>query len=200
MLLCGTEVSEPVIYWQRAFQIRPGFYNLVAYFENKNDSASSPSAPYYFKVYDSDNLLIAERFGNTFIEANKVAAVFEGGVSTGGRTPARVVFGFDPGVIWQKAGAASPGIAVYSSFMDRSGGFPNLSVTLENSSRQAVKNFPVVVILYDEQGNAKTASKTEVDFLGPESNEKIYFTWPEEFDFTIGRIEILSKTYPGLNY
>lgn len=199
-ILCQSQVEEPVIYWQRAFMIRSGFYHLAAYIENKNISALGAKVPYFFKVYDANNILLAERYGETFLETNKTSVIFESNVSTGGRVPSRVAFGFDGDIVWTRNQSVAPDLVVSSASVDSSDDFPILSATLGNITTKKLKGFEVVAILYDESGNARIVSKTDVDFLDAQSNTRITFTWPNKFDFVVGRIEIIPRLYPGVNY
>jgi hypothetical protein len=197
--LCENAVSDPTIYFARAFEIRPGIYNLVAYLENKNDNSSAPKVKYVFKLYDDENLLIAEVGRTTFLERNRVTAIFEGAVQTGGRKPARIIFEFEP-IEWIKSQSEGIEISAHGVRIDRSGNFPIIKATLQNDTLKEIKNFDVVIIIYDPAGNARTASKTVVDSISPSGSYDISFTWPTEFNFDAQRIEVLPRTYPGINY
>ena len=58
---------------------------------------------------------------------------------------------------------------------------PKLSATVKNNSLFQIPEVNIVAILYDEKGNAVSASKTYLDVLNGEETRTINFTWPEAF-------------------
>ena len=56
---------------------------------------------------------------------------------------------------------------------------PLLSATIKNDSLFIIPDVGVVAILYNEKGNAVSASRTYLDELQGEESKNISFTWPE---------------------
>jgi len=69
---------------------------------------------------------------------------------------------------------------------------PHLSATIKNDSLFTIPEVSVVVLLYDEKGNALSASRTYLDELTPEESEDINFTWPEPIVGNVVAKEIIS--------
>src|ERR1700683_2811708 len=67
LILNDSYLQPSAVLWARAFQVRDGSYNAVAYIQNPNANAGVISANYQFSLYDSENVLIAERSGTTYI-------------------------------------------------------------------------------------------------------------------------------------
>jgi len=51
---------------------------LAAYIENPNDGAACASVAYHLGLYDSENVIVAERTGTTFIMPGGITPVFIG--------------------------------------------------------------------------------------------------------------------------
>src|SRR3989344_2789665 len=84
-LLCKANALDIVVHWQRAFKVKNGVYNALAYIENPNLDSGVGKIFYRFKLYDSDNILIYERQGETFIPPKKIFGIFESNIMTGAR-------------------------------------------------------------------------------------------------------------------
>ena len=74
-LLCKAHALDPIVRWQRAFKVKDGVYNALAYVENPNLDSGVRKISYRFKLYDSGNLLIYERQGSTFIPPKKIFGI-----------------------------------------------------------------------------------------------------------------------------
>ncbi|KKS03801.1 MAG: hypothetical protein UU58_C0015G0009, partial [Candidatus Nomurabacteria bacterium GW2011_GWA2_41_25] len=68
---------------------------------------------------------------------------------------------------------------------------PRLSATIKNNSLFTIPNVSVVVILYDNSGNALSASRTYLSRLAPLENADINFTWPEPLTGAVVAKEII---------
>ncbi len=89
--LCVSDISNPIVLWQRVFQVAPGVYNAVAYIQNPNVQIEVAKVPYTFKLYDANNVLIIQQSGTTFIPADQTFAIFEPSIRTGSRVPVRAI-------------------------------------------------------------------------------------------------------------
>jgi len=69
--------------WARAFPVVHGLYSAVAYVENPNLFGGVRDAKYVFRLYDDRNVLIAERYGKTFVPPGTVIPIFEGNLKVG---------------------------------------------------------------------------------------------------------------------
>lgn len=196
--LCPSDISAPIIVWQRAFQVAPGLYNAVAYVQNPNILTRVDDVGYVFKIYDKDNTLITEKKGRTFLVANKKTAVFEAGIRTGARVPARTSFEFTEAPVWSQnvPDYKEPVIVADNVVLNKDVSLPRIDATIRNLSLENVKVLGVVSIVYDAEDNAIGASRTLVENLTSRSAAQVYFTWPAPFVSPVVRKEILLQIYP----
>lgn len=195
-LACKEDVSPLVIEWSRAFRVEDGTYDVVAFVENQNGTYGVKKAIYHFKIYDKDNILIAEKFGKTYVREREKFAVFETGIKTGKRIPQRVFFEFDPELSWEKTSVKPLNISTKDKVMIDIDSKPRLNVAIVNESFSAVKNLDIVAILYDINDNAISVSSTNISSLEKNSSKGVSFTWKEPFLVNPSRIEIISRTNP----
>ncbi len=189
-LVCDFQAVAPIVHWSQEFMIVPGVYTVVALVENANDAFQSEKVPYVFRLYDSKNVLVSERFGSMDIPPHTVIPVFETGIQTGERIPTRVVFSFEKEPEWVRSLFEIPDIDVVSRRFDETSSAPRLLVTLRNNTLDTFLKVPVVVVLYDATDNAIHASRTVVPSIGGTSDVDIVFTWPQQFTSSIARIEV----------
>jgi len=179
--MCTSDIAEPVVLWSRAFPVLGNNYNLVAFIENRNKNAGVYSAPYEFRIYDTNNKLIGRREGTTFIPPNQQFAVFESRFDSGQAQIKSVSFEFLSPLVWIKKDPtlqALP-IKVNKIVLDNNKTTPMLSAVVNNDSVQDLPEFDVIAILYDIDHNAINASKTHKDKLLNGGSSPIIFTWPE---------------------
>lgn len=197
--ICEGNTRNIVVLWARPFEVAPGVYNVVAYFENQNTSAGIQSVQYEFKLYDKDNLLVAEPFrGSTFIGPNQRSAVFASGIQTGNRIPATVFFHFLEQPQWDSVDQlfATSLLAPRNQSYQDLGTAGKITATLFNSSFYDLVDIPVVAIAYDVAGNAFAASQTFVDRVNQGTSVPVVFTWLEPFNQQPARIEIIPRVNP----
>lgn len=195
-LACKEDVSPLVVEWSRAFRVEDGIYDVVAFVENQNSNYGARKAIYHFKIYDKDNILIAEKFGKTYVREREKFAIFETGIKTGKRVPQRVFFEFDPETSWEKVSSRQLGVSTKNKAIEEIDSKPRLNATIVNESFGAVKNLDLVVILYDINDNAISASFTNLSLLDKNSSKDVSFTWKEPFLVNPSRIEIIPRVNP----
>lgn len=195
-LLCQSQVIQPAILWSRAFAVIDGVYNVVAYVENPNFDIGTNAIVYLFKLFDEDNILIAERKGITFIPPNSVLSVFEGGIITGERVPKRTFFEFQGLPEWFKMYNPAISLIVENRVLSGAETLPKIEAQLRNKSTQDISDIEIIAIIFDENDNAIATSKTSVEQLRKETSSDIVFTWPEPFSAKVGKIEIITLTPP----
>ncbi|MBI2476448.1 MAG: hypothetical protein HYV67_04385 [Candidatus Taylorbacteria bacterium] len=192
-VLCKAAALDLIVHWQRAFKVKDGVYNALAYVENPNLDSGADAVSYLFKLYDKDNLLIYERRGKTSVPANKIFGIFESNIATGSRLPARTFFEFSPAPVWRKQSGREAPLAVTNRLFSSEGGSPRLTALLENRGIDAVYNIEVVAIVHDETDNAMAVSRTVVDGVGKGASVPLVFTWPEPFLTPATRSELLYR-------
>lgn len=192
-LLCKAEALDPIVHWQRAFKIKNGLYNATAYVENPNLDSGIERMSYRFKLYDSDNLLIYERLGETFIPPQKIFGIFESNITTGSRVPTRTLFEFLGSPVWKTGFIKEPMLVVSNKVFSEQDGLPYLTASLENRSGSPIYNVEVVAILYDYLDNAIASSRTIVESIGKGAAVSIVFTWPTVLEKPVSRVEFTYK-------
>ena len=182
-LLLDEAYLEPhAILWARAFLVHDGSYNAVAYIENPNPNAGVANANYKFSLYDSDNILVAERTGTTYIMPGGITPVFTAGIDTGNRIVAHTYFELtDPTLQWERMSNPTSVITVSSKQVSDTDTVPQLSAVASNSSVVDLTNVSFVGVVFDTDGNAINASATILPRISEGARMPIGFTWPEPF-------------------
>jgi hypothetical protein len=191
-------LSPHSVLWSRAFRVRDGSYNAVAYIQNPNDGAGVLSAPYRFSLYDENNILVAEAEGTTFVMPLSVTPVFVGPVDTGNRIVTRTFFEFTGPLTWQKLVNVTPAITVSNKQITHTTTMPRVTALASNTSVAPVEDMLFVAVAFDPAGNAFAASRTIAPSLAPKGRVTITFTWPEPFPYPVGRLDILTVLPPGV--
>lgn len=197
--ICPSDISAPIITWQRVFQVTPGIYNAIAYVQNPNVLNRVDDVEYVFRLYDKDNAMITQRIGRTFLPANQSFAVFEAGIKTGPRTPVRTSFEFtdSPSWIQNPANYKDPAVVAENVALTNESASPRIDLSVRNLSLETIKTIGVVAIIYDAEDNAIAASRTVVENLSAQSRTPVTFTWPAPFPSQAVRKEILLRVYPA---
>ena len=196
-LLDARAQQAPVVMWTRSFRVRDNAYNAIAYIQNPNTGASAANLTYRFRLYDADNVLVADREGAMYLAPNTITPVFEGAISSGNRIATRAFFDFLDAPVWQ-VGSDTAAKAFVISNKDISGvtTAPSVSATLTNTSTNIAYNLVVTAVVFDSSGNAIAASKTVVPRLAPGEAKQLVFTWPDPFRSTVGRVDIVPVLPP----
>jgi len=191
------DLQPDSILWARAFQVRDGSYNAVAYIQNPNPNAGVAAANYKFSLYDSQNILIAERTGMTYIMPTGITPVITTGINTGNRIVAHTYFTLtDPTIIWERMSNPTSVISIASKQVSNTDILPQLSAIASNTSVNDLKDVEFVAVVFDTVGNAIQTSATEIpDFPGG-SNTSIGFTWPNPFTEVVGTEDIIPLLPP----
>jgi hypothetical protein len=197
--MCASETRDLIVVWARSFEVIPGVYHSVAYIENQNVNAGVKRVPYQFKLYDEKNIVITSREGVATILPNGHTVIFEDALQTGGnRIPKITRFEFTQkpefwrtSTLYNEARVveADKGIGSLESV-------PKAYATLKNESFIDIGKFPVYAIVYDQFDTAIGASKTFVDGLKKQSEEKVFFSWPAPFGKVAQTLEIVPVIDP----
>lgn len=197
-LLDERTLAPLAVLWTRSFEIRDGGYNVVAYIDNPNPGAGAYEVPYQFKLYDSKNVLITERFGKTPIIPGKVFPVFEGGIVTANRNPARAFFSFLAPPVWERMDNPSSGITVRNEILKDESVAPRLEVEVQNQNVTERRNVVLIATLFDDAGNAFASARTFAEKLGPGERTDVVFTWPFGFQIKAARVDVIPLIFPAL--
>jgi hypothetical protein len=197
LLLDDNYLQPHAVLWARAFQVRDGSYNAVAYIQNPNADAGVASANYEFSLYDSQNVLIAEKTGTTYIMPAGITPVFVSGIDTGNRIVAHTYFTLtDPSLTWERMTNPTAPISIAGKSIVNTDTVPTLSAIASNGSVSDIRGVSFVAVVFDTGGNAINASSTLVPDLPAESQAPIGFTWPDPFTSIVGSEDIIPLLPP----
>lgn len=190
-LLCEHQNSDPLVRWNRYFELVPGIYNAVAYLENQNSNAGTDNLKYKFTLYDEENAIIAERINSIELRPAEIIPIVENNLNTGNLEPARMTFEIIEESVWKKTIPRQPVIRVRNDRLTMNEGVPRVTAELENNGFTPVTDLKAVVILYNSDSNAIGVSSTVVDEIQANQSRNILFTWPQNFSGEVSRFEIV---------
>jgi Mg-chelatase subunit ChlD len=182
--ICAFTVTPPKVVWAKSFEIQPGQYNAVAYIENNNVVAGTPTLEYVFRLYDGAGL-ITERSGKTVLPANSTYPVFEGRVDTGGRVPTETTLELRSADMWLPSLYGREQFKTVDLQLVEADTRPKLNVKIENTDLKEAQAVEVVATIFDQSGIPLTASQTFIDLFAGRSQKDIVFTWPNPIAKTI---------------
>ena len=192
-------LQPTAVKWARSFKVRDGSYSSVAYIENPNPSAGVLRARYHMGLYDSGNILLAEREGETFIMPGGITPILETGIYTGNRSVVHTYFELtDPSLIWKQAESPAEKIKIGNQSVSTFDSTPRIEATARSVSLDTIRNISFVTVLFDVAGNAFAASGTALPELTPGASAPISFSWPAPFTTAVGRIDIIPLLAPAL--
>jgi hypothetical protein len=195
--LVEQSLQPHAVLWSRAFKVRDGVYDAVAYIQNTNPAAGALAAPYQFSFYDEQNILVAQKSGTAFIMPQSVTPIFVADVSSGNRNIAHTYFQLAEPLTWQKLANAADGIAIDSKVASQVASTPTVTAIARNTTVSDVRYLAFVAVVFDTAGNAIAASQTALPILKAKDTQQITFTWPTPFTETIGRIDVLPVLPPA---
>lgn len=181
--------------WARSFRVRDGSYNAIAYVENPNNDAGVESIAYRMGLYDSENVLIAEREGQTPIMPGTITPVFESGIDTGYRIVARTRFTLDGVPAWKNVTNDARFIRLNNIQLLVSEASARATATVRNEGVVAIYNVAFVAVVFDATGEALATSQTILRSIEAGASQDIVFTWPSSFP-TATRVSLLPIIAP----
>ncbi len=189
--ICKAPPKEVLVEWVRTFSLSAGAGSAVAYITNPNRDLYAENVSYQFKLYNSSNILIAERRGKTSIFPGASFPVFSGAIGVGNEIPNRASFSLILDPEWQSVNL--PKLQVSNQIFEASP--PKLSADIRNSGVTRLKNVIVTAVLFDADDNAYAASETVLEELQGGGGGKVIFTW-SSLPYPPVRILIYPKPLP----
>ena len=195
-LLNPAQLQPSATLWSRAFKVRDGSYSAAAYIENPNGGAGASTTPYIFRLYDSENVLVADRTGITAIMPGRTTPVFEAGIDTGNRPVTRAFFSYTQEPRWEQMRDTARAIEVSEIASADIAQSPRVRALVRNASTAPVFDITLVATVFDTAGNAYAASATRIPRLSPDERQEVVFTWPDPFPSLVGRIDVIPVVAP----
>ncbi len=194
-LYCESQTQPMRLVWSQVFEASSGMYNAVAYLENPNFDKQADALRYRFVVYDREGAVLAKREGVTDIRREPIVGVFASRISIQSGEPYKTSFEWIDEPVWRRASVERRVSVNDEAFLQAQFG-TELAATISNKEPVPLRDVEVVVIVYDAEGNALTATQTYIDFLAPREKKSISFAWPRVLPKQKGRVEFLPRIPP----
>jgi hypothetical protein len=194
--ICLDEVGKPIVLFERYFKVANGVYNAVAVIENDNKGFYALRIPYTMKFYDKDNVILAERAGETFMTSASTFPVIEYAVDTRQREVSKVTFTFSGDIDWKRGVFKDPKVEILNKKLYDDKGKPKISATFRNDEVYKLEKIAIVALVYGSGGNLIASSHTLVDEVAGESEVPLIFTWNEPFSETPEKIDLIPRLIP----
>ncbi|MEK7596406.1 MAG: hypothetical protein AAB564_02585 [Patescibacteria group bacterium] len=191
---CAGETKNPAVLWSRAIKTSDGIYDAAALVENPNIFAGIQSLPYKFKLYDQRNVLVGVREGEIFVNPAERFMIFEPGIVTKEKIPARAVLEMaaKEEIDWVRIEKNPPNFSVEKKTFYKDP-FPFLEVKVHNRSLTSFPEVYVNAVIYDKDNNVQAASQTVLDAVEPDALRFAFFTWQKPFEKEAEIIEIFLR-------
>ena len=193
-----SQVQPPEVVWADSFEIAPGQYNAVAYIENRNTIAATPELAYTFTFFH-DGQVVGERTGVTVLPPNSSYPVFEGRIFPEGQTISDTTLTLTPATMWLPATNDSRQFRTSDIDLQNVDDRPRLAVTLENTALLPANDVEVVATIFNDLGQAVTASETFISSFPARSSQDIQFTWPQSIAKTVRSCSIPTDVVLGID-
>ena len=194
--ICLDEAKPIVVQFERFFESAPGVFMAVAQVENVNQQAHVKKAPYAFRVYDKEGVLLEERKGVAFIPPSATFPILEYSIYAGERIPAKVSFYFEDNLLWEKGNIVLPKIELVNQSFTEGESSVALRADVVSKEVYAIKNLKAIALIYDTKNNVRRSSSTVIAELGPKGKSEFAFMWNEAFDFEVGKADIVPILIP----
>jgi hypothetical protein len=195
--LCKENLAPLSIDFARPIKLLPGVYSGVAYITNANPYAYVPELSYSLELYDANNVYITERKGTTYVLPGRTTAIVETQLETGLLNPSRANLVIDESPPMQDIRRYTHTTLTVSDVQLKSEKTaPKLEAIISNATLEKVVSIEVAAVIFDVTGNVQAVSKTVVKSIDGESSQRVVFTWPDPFTFTVGKIDVLPRIKP----
>jgi hypothetical protein len=189
--LCAHEVQEPRVAFARTIENGSGRTDVIAYIENRNQTAEAKGARYTVEVFDESGTILGTREGMIDLPARSTVSLFVPGIYQGIGTAPRAFISFEENVKWRNARGGDNTITVTQADLVL-GDKPRVNAILSNISPTAIYNKTVIATVFDQTGVAIAASQTVVREIGGLGTAVVVFTWNQPFQGSAARVEITS--------
>lgn len=191
-------IKEIKVIWVKALSKQDDFYDLAAQINNPNQNYGSDSIPYYFEFYDSENNLIGQYPGTTFILPNQTKYLTRAKVEASQFDKVELSFGE---IEWKKLKEyhSLPQLAIqqkeYYLLEDANQpGFSQAKALLINKTDFDFEKVDIDVLLFDSSNHLLGLNTTEVRTLLAGQRRDFVATWFEEIRGQVVLIEIEAET------
>lgn len=194
-LVCKNSIVPLEIRWQRSVEVDEKTYDAVAYVVNKNNTAIPGYVVFKTVLSDKNGATIVEKEGRTVILPGAATPLYVPNISVGDRIPVRTRFEItETGPFYTYSNNDFlKNVQVVNQIFDNTTETPRLTLTIKNTTFDMVKDIDVYALLYDEEDTLVAVSKTYIESIGAQGQQKAYFSWrtpfssPKRFEFILVR-------------
>ena len=176
--VCAEEVSDLQVLWSRAFEVRPGQYDLAVLVENSNLGFAAENFSYRFEIFDTQSSLVHTEEGVANANPREQFIIFKPNVSIG-NVPISEVFFEVTGIEWKRiANFQRQQISVSDEVLTIKP-TTRLSATLINNNPEDIQNVEAIATIFNDEENIVALSSTFVDSIPASGAQRVFFTWPD---------------------
>lgn len=183
--LCPHQIVAPRNTLERAVVHANGRIDVVAYIENRNQTAATRGARYVAEVFDTTGTLLGSKEGVLDLPPKSVVPLYIPNIATGTNV-GQAFITFADGLKWQTADAIeSPFVISQKQILSQD--TTRVRAVVENRSPETKGNIQLVAVLYMLNGDVAAASQTVVRSLPAYGSTEVVFTWNELFSLSLLR-------------
>jgi hypothetical protein len=193
--MCSESALPLVTLWTIPVRVTDTVYHVVARVENQNRFAAR-TLSYRFTLYDTKNILVAERSGTTVVPPSQSFTISEFGIPVGSRVPYVAFVEFEPIDTWERVNTRFAGqIVAFSNVRwEQISTGTRLTVRATNKETVPIDDARATALAFDATDTVVAVSETKVPVLGPAESKDISFTWPDTINPV--RTEIVAVVDP----
>jgi hypothetical protein len=190
-------IKDIDVLWAKAITSQDNFYDLAAQIKNPNPNYGSGQAPYQFELYDSQDNLISQLTGSTFILPNQTKYLLQ--TKTESNQPIkRVKLSFGQ-IDWQKKEDYQPPQLFiqqkeYRLLPSQELGFSQARGILINKTSFDFDKIDIDVLLFDAGHRLLATNQTEIRSLTAGQERDFVVTWFREITGQVNFVEVEAET------
>jgi hypothetical protein len=190
-LVCENEAIDPIVLWSRFFPAGQGYYNVVAYLENRNPTSGAKKVPYNFTFFEND-VELENRSGYIDIPPKSFVPILANSLFTGERIPTRLAFDLGDHV-WKKEELQKPPFFITGERVIQEGNNPRVAAKITNVTPRDIGEITAIVFVYGEFNNLMAFSSTYIEGLDAQEEKDMIFTWNQPFPEPVSKIEVIPQ-------
>lgn len=190
-------IEKLKVIWVDVISNKEGFYDIAAEIRNPNQNYGSGNVDYKLELYDYNDNVVAEYFGNTFILPNQTKYLTRTKIEEV-NSIRRASISFTQ-IEWKKPfNYHPPEFAIqqkeYYFLDDGSLGVSQAKAVLVNKTNFDFEKIDIDVLMFDALDNLIAVNNTEIRTLPVNQERGFVVTWFEEIDGQISYVEIEPET------
>ena len=188
--VCEAEALAPSATFTRPIPSL-GRTDVIAYVVNPNTDAAAKNVRFTIELYGADGIVVTRKEGTVDLPPDATVPVYLPNVYSSSLPVARAFLTFDPSSFAFMKYKDQRIIPRYNDDAQISGVPPRITASFTNPSAQTLRNIPVVVTVFDAEGNAIAATQTLLTELPPQGRAEVVFVWSQPFVAVPTRVDVV---------